>query len=142
MTLRQVMQNRALELLQLAASLDTILHILWSGGIDTTASITVFLQMTENYPEYRSRMVIRYAGERSILEYPLFFDIIRREVAHREIQGHVRDILSEPDVQIVVTGDPMDMMTGTFKMAEACKTYDYSLTDNWAVVFPRLLHRS
>ena len=47
-------------------------------------------------------------------EYPSFFDKYISSLSHKLIEGHVRDAFdgSTP----VVTGDPADMLLGTFLM--------------------------
>jgi hypothetical protein len=90
--------------------------VLWSGGIDTTAAVAAFLQI----PGAKDRIRIRYCA-RSVPEYPLFFAEHISNFQHVLIEGHVRDAFD--GVRPVVTGDPADMLLGTFLMADAFKSH-------------------
>lgn len=123
------------------------IHVLWSGGIDTTSVVCAFLQVTESGDARRNLIVVRYT-ERSIEEYPAFFhDIIVPQLRTRIIEGHVRDAFTvvnddspEENIPLVVTGDPADMLFGTFRMAGALVHGAYSLDEPWQTRFPLLLH--
>jgi hypothetical protein len=112
--------NTARELLDMAKAKDTELHVLWSGGIDTTAAVAAFLRVTEESRGERQRLIIRYCP-RSVGEYPAFWEeVIRTSFPrHEVIMGHVRDVFD--GTRLVVTGDPNDMLWGTFVMANAFK---------------------
>jgi len=60
--------NRAKELAALAQNTDKKVHVLWSGGIDSTA---VLLCLKEVLPS--SKLVVMYTPE-SLVEYPGFFE--------------------------------------------------------------------
>lgn len=82
------MRGRAREIL---ATYSGDIHVLWSGGMYTTALVTAFILETENDLQNRNRIIIRYC-ERSIPEYPLFFEQHVSRLRYRVIDGHVRDI--------------------------------------------------
>lgn len=71
-------------------------------------------------PGAKDRIRIRYCA-RSVDEYPKFFESHISKLNHKLIEGHVRDAFdgSTP----VVTGDPADMLLGTFLMADAFKNH-------------------
>merc|ERR1719361_2100516 len=97
----------------------TDIHVLWSGGIDTTSLVCAFIRISGG-SHVDKRIIIRYA-ERSIKEYPWFFDnVIQKHFPRVQvIMGHVRDVINGKNY--VVTGDPADMLFGTFLMAQAFK---------------------
>ena len=83
MTLRQVMMQRAEQIL---SDHSGEIDVLWSGGIDTTAAVVALLQV----PGARERIRIRYC-QRSVAEYPGFFEAHISQLKHEVIEGHVRD---------------------------------------------------
>jgi hypothetical protein len=146
--LKGIMLERALEALELCNKRgNKEIYLLWSGGIDTTSAVCAFLQVTEGDEEARQRLVVRYT-KRSIQEYPAFFhDIIAKQLKHRLIEGHVRDVfnvdnddLPESEIPLVVTGDPADMLFGTYRMADALVSGAYSLNESWQRRAPLLLN--
>eukprot|EP00927_Polykrikos_kofoidii_P041631 TRINITY_DN35484_c0_g2_i1.p1 TRINITY_DN35484_c0_g2~~TRINITY_DN35484_c0_g2_i1.p1 ORF type:complete len:841 (+),score=127.23 TRINITY_DN35484_c0_g2_i1:123-2645(+) len=142
--LLELMRSRARELLDHHDPSIGPLQILWSGGIDTTASICAFLQVCGD-GEAREKLVIRYCA-RSVHEYPSFFDRFIRELPHKEIDGHVRDAFADGPT---VTGDPADMLMGTFVMAQAfhgrtvngkANPLHFALEKPWEDVIPKWVH--
>jgi histone H3 len=147
-SLKSIMMERAREALHLCKERgNKEIYLLWSGGIDTTAAVCAFLQVTEGDEEARQRLVVRYT-KRSIHEYPAFFhDVIVKQIKHQMIEGHVRDVFNvddedvpESEIPIVVTGDPADMLFGTYRMADALVSGAYSLGESWQKRAPLLLH--
>eukprot|EP01065_Artemidia_motanka_P003274 TRINITY_DN11576_c0_g1_i1.p1 TRINITY_DN11576_c0_g1~~TRINITY_DN11576_c0_g1_i1.p1 ORF type:complete len:683 (+),score=80.73 TRINITY_DN11576_c0_g1_i1:50-2050(+) len=154
-TLDQVMMERAAGLLSRSQSTGEELRVLWSGGIDTTANVVAFLRCHKEYP--RARVVIQYC-DRSIAEYPLFWERFLGgnpscPFPCSKIEGHVRDAVQLPRPGeprfVVVTGDPGDMLMGTYLMAlafrgrkvgDAYNALHYGLDKPWQEVVPRLLH--
>jgi len=150
MSLDTIMLKRAEQILELSKTDEQKdIHILWSGGIDTTASVCSFLRVTERpeWQEYRDRLVITYC-ERSKNENPRFYEqFIKNKLRELPIQGHVRDII---DGRRIVTGDPADMIFGTFAMANCLVPYIDGkinnlftrLDDPWREVFPIAIEQS
>lgn len=141
-SLDTIMLRRAEELLE---HRDTDLHVLWSGGIDTTAAVVAFIRVWKGTPKF-NLIVIRYCV-RSAEEYPKFFEEVIKTMRHQRIQGHVRDVYDGK--QDVVTGDPADMLFGTFLMSQAfsgrmigkkVNPLHNKLEAPWEVVIPELLH--
>ena len=153
------MAARAASLLALSTAEDKPLHVLWSGGIDSTAVMCALLAATDALPPAarRARLVVHYHA-RSIAEYPRFWAEhlaplgAAGALALEELVGHVRDL---PDGErLVVTGDPADMLFGTFVMAETfgepwARDADgylvpdplyLALDEPWHEVVPQLLH--
>jgi len=114
---------------------DPNLYILWSGGIDTTAVVIAFFMYMDElekkmgshsqaFNNITNRIVIAYC-DRSINEYPLFYEkyISTSNSSNKfksyKITGHVRDFIDGK--KFVVTGDPGDMIMGTFLMSDFCK---------------------
>jgi len=113
MTLPKIIEDRANQILHTYPNQE--IQILWSGGIDTTAVVVAFLKITGIME--RERLKIRYCS-RSVQEYPLFFErFIKNEFKHEVIHGHVRDAFKAGTP--TVTGDPADMLMGTFVMGRA-----------------------
>ena len=151
--LREVMLARAREIVAESAKLGEI-DVLWSGGIDTTAVVCALLLETAGDAAARARLRVRYCA-RSVGEYPAFFaQVIQPLLKHELIDGHVRDAFDATGVRRVVTGDPADMLFGTFVMAGAFKRetlVDYrgrnvpnplfmGLEKPWQDVVPKMLH--
>eukprot|EP01065_Artemidia_motanka_P017347 TRINITY_DN2081_c0_g1_i2.p1 TRINITY_DN2081_c0_g1~~TRINITY_DN2081_c0_g1_i2.p1 ORF type:complete len:768 (+),score=232.35 TRINITY_DN2081_c0_g1_i2:61-2364(+) len=159
--LDQVIMERTVDLLRRSQETGVELHVLWSGGIDTTANVVGFLRAISDYPD--AKVVIRYC-DRSIPEYPLFWE---KHLGSGEpgqcpfrcerIEGHVRDVVDEAmeapqkglPRRLIVTGDPGDMLMGTYVMALAFRgrkvggSYNalhFGLDKPWQEVMPRLLH--
>ncbi len=88
----------------------------WHAGYSYVCTVAALLQT----PGAKERIRIRYCA-RSVMEYPAFFDKYISSLSHKLIEGHVRDAFdgSTP----VVTGDPADMLLGTFLMADAFKNH-------------------
>ena len=64
------------------------LHILWSGGIDTTALLVGFLKVATQ-EQWRDRLSVHYCA-RSLDEHPRFYErYIKPLPRHELIQGHV-----------------------------------------------------
>eukprot|EP01065_Artemidia_motanka_P017346 TRINITY_DN2081_c0_g1_i1.p1 TRINITY_DN2081_c0_g1~~TRINITY_DN2081_c0_g1_i1.p1 ORF type:complete len:775 (+),score=242.07 TRINITY_DN2081_c0_g1_i1:36-2327(+) len=159
--LSQVIMERTVDLLRRSQETGVELHVLWSGGIDTTANVVGFLRAISDYPD--AKVVIRYC-DRSIPEYPLFWE---KHLGSGEpgqcpfrcerIEGHVRDVVDEAmeapqkglPRRLIVTGDPGDMLMGTYVMALAFRgrtvggcynALHFGLDKPWQEVMPRLLH--
>jgi len=146
----EIMDARAQNILD-SIPPDADIHVLWSGGIDTTALVCAFIRISRARVD--KRIIIRYA-ERSIKEYPWFFEnVIQRHFPNmRVIVGHVRDVIDGNNY--VVTGDPADMLFGTFLMAQAFKgpfvrnadgrtvenPMSYKLEAPWQEIVPQLVH--
>lgn len=94
------------------------LHLLWSGGIDSTGMVIAF-HRAATPEEWRERIVLCYA-ERSKQENPkLYSDIVMTAPQRIVIEGHLRDFINGE--RIVVLGDPADMLFGTVFMAAAMR---------------------
>ena len=132
MTLSQVMMQRAEQIMRDHTG---EIDVLWSGGIDTTAAVVALLQV----PGAKERIRIRYC-ERSVTEYPRFFREHISTMRHELIKGHVRDAFD--GVRPVVTGDPADMLLGTFVMAGAFKKHWLRTPDGKRIRNPCLLYTS
>ena len=66
------------------------LHILWSGGIDTTAVVVGFLK-TATPEDWATKLSVHYCP-RSKDEHPRFFErFVAPLPRHGEIRGHVKD---------------------------------------------------
>ena len=94
------------------------LNVLWSGGIDTTAVICAFLRRIK-YRGLSPKLIVATFCERSKQEYPLFYEQVISELECQIIEGHVRDIVDGE--RILVTGDPADMIFGTYLMGVCLK---------------------
>lgn len=114
MSLEQVIESRCKELLNTHQRL----HLLWSGGIDTTTMIVGFLKFAKA-EDWEDRLSVHYCAS-SKEEHPRFFErYIRSLPQHEEIKGHLRDFVDRS--RIVVTGDPADMLFGCVAMQDAFK---------------------
>mmetsp|Transcript_45650 Transcript_45650/g.108698 ORF Transcript_45650/g.108698 Transcript_45650/m.108698 type:complete len:546 (+) Transcript_45650:75-1712(+) len=92
------------------------LHILWSGGVDSTAVLVAFLRVASP-KDWASRLSVHYDSH-SLVENPEFFErFVKPLPLHMALEGHVRDFIDGS--RTVVTGDPADMLFGTIRMADA-----------------------
>ena len=117
--LSEILLERAKTILENARHERKGIQILWSGGIDTTAVVTAFDQVIGNQQHLRDFVKICFC-ESSKSENPLFFDkIIKGRFSCFQIPKHVRDIFNGDNKnRILVTGDPADMMFGTYVMSQ------------------------
>ena len=97
---------------------DKRIHVLWSGGIDTTAVICAFLRRIKERRLNPNKIIATFC-ERSQQEYPLFYEQVISKLECQVIEGHVRDIVDGE--KILVTGDPADMIFGTYLMGVCLK---------------------
>ena len=116
-SLAEILTTRATGILQTAESTGKQLRVLWSGGIDTTAMVIAFYNITKSDTSRRERITICYC-ERSQAEYPAFWLSTISQFKKFQIPQHVRDIFSECNDVSLVTGDPADMMFGTYVMSQ------------------------
>ena len=92
------------------------LHLLWSGGIDTTAVLVAFLREA-TADEWATKLSVHYCP-RSLAEHPAFFaSHIAPLPRHAPIDGHLRDFVD--GTRVVVTGEPADMLFGTVNLNHA-----------------------
>jgi len=114
-SLEDILLSRARQLLDGYAGK---LHLLWSGGIDSTAMVLAFKRVA-TYEEWADRLAICYCP-RSCGENPVFFEEVVKDAPGRiEIVGHLRDFADGS--RCVVLADPADMLFGTGFMASACR---------------------
>eukprot|EP00658_Telonema_sp_P-2_P078923 TRINITY_DN750_c0_g1_i7.p2 TRINITY_DN750_c0_g1~~TRINITY_DN750_c0_g1_i7.p2 ORF type:complete len:236 (-),score=44.39 TRINITY_DN750_c0_g1_i7:531-1238(-) len=145
MTLDQVIEARCRELLQQHHRL----HLLWSGGIDTTAMLIGFFKVAAPQ-DWQARLSVHYCP-RSVRENPRFFyQYISKLPQHGKIEGHVRDFVDGS--KVVVGGDPADMLFGTYVMAN-CFTgavvegtgernpFYFGLEKPWTQIVPEILRQ-
>ena len=112
LSIDQVIERRCRELL----SKHDRLHLLWSGGIDTTAVIVGFLRVATS-DDWQTKLSVHYCP-RSIPENPTFFEKFIQPLPHHfPIDGHLRDFIDGS--KAVVTGEPADMLFGTVAMSDA-----------------------
>jgi hypothetical protein len=103
MSIGEVIEGRCRELL----AAHERLHLLWSGGIDTTAVLAGFLRVA-TADDWRRKLSVHYCP-RSLAEHPRFFERhIRPLPHHAPIEGHLRDFIDGS--RVVVTGEPADML--------------------------------
>ena len=112
LSIDQVIERRCRELL----SKHDRLHLLWSGGIDTTAVIVGFLRVATD-EDWQTKLSVHYCP-RSISEHPEFFERFIQPLPHHSpIDGHLRDFIDGS--KVVVTGEPADMVFGTVNLRQA-----------------------
>ena len=112
MSIGEVIEGRCRELL----AAHERLHLLWSGGIDTTAVLAGFLRVA-TADDWRRKLSVHYCP-RSLAEHPRFFERhIRPLPHHAPIEGHLRDFIDGS--RVVVTGEPADMIFGTVSLSHA-----------------------
>ena len=119
--LADLLLSRASEILEKANHERRGLKVLWSGGIDTSAMVSAFHKVIGSNENLREIILICFC-ESSLTEYPLFFEKIIKKFKYKQIPHHVRDILVDHEVggtnDIIVTGDPADMIFGTYVMSQ------------------------
>jgi len=144
LTLDEVMERRVAEL----RARHPRLHLLWSGGIDTTASLSAFLRVVgTGGGEWEAAGLSVHYSQRSIDENPRFFERFVRHLPGGSFEGHVRDFVD--GAKVVVTGEPADMLFGTTWMSRAFRfarteggepnpTW-YALDQPWERVIPEVI---
>ena len=119
--LAKLLLARASEILTKAKKERRVLKVLWSGGIDTSAMVSAFHEVIGSNKDLRKLILICFC-ESSLKEYPLFFEKIIKKFRYQPIPHHVRDILEDHEIgranDIIVTGDPADMIFGTYVMSQ------------------------
>jgi len=129
------------------------LHVLWSGGIDTTAIVVAFARAVGLDAEAwrRAGLSIHY-GQTAVKEHPRFFETVISKLPHESIQGSLRDFID--GTRVVVAGTPADQLFSTafFQRAFRFKTLQkggelmfnpmwYALDQPWEAVLPELLRQ-
>lgn len=118
-SMSEILLDRASSILEMARSENKKIRLLWSGGIDTTAMVVAFNALTEKNPALRALLTVCFCA-RSKEEYPQFYKDTIAKFKTYVIPQHVRDILND-DAEcgtILVTGDPADMIFGTYVMSQ------------------------
>ena len=72
-SMSEILLERASNIIEIAQKDKKMIHVLWSGGIDTTAVIVSFLRRIEERGLNPDCIIATYC-ERSIQEYPLFYE--------------------------------------------------------------------
>jgi len=110
-SLSDIMDQRALEIIQIAKATNKKIAIMWSGGIDSTAVVTAFLKNL-NQPDHELLKI--YCNSNSILENPsYYFDCIR---LYKNVQlksastCYVNNTFLNQN--ILLHGDPADCIFG------------------------------
>ena len=108
----ELCHQRAIDLLALAAKLDSKIHVFWSGGVDSTLVLTLLLTHCKD----RDRITI-LLDESSILEYPLFFcQHINGKLEHRST-SLFPDLFVAPNM--IVNGEHNDQLFGSDILGDA-----------------------
>ena len=108
-TLAELCDARAHEIIAEAQHKDCEINILWSGGIDSTATLTALLQAADEHKEYE-RLHIFYSRS-SISEYPRFFkQRIQPKLRHSKIRNVSKALNPET---LIVTGEHGDQIFGS-----------------------------
>ena len=105
-SLGEVIEARCRELL----ATHERLHLLWSGGIDTTAVLAGFLRVA-TADDWRRKLSVHYCP-RSRTEHPRFFErFVVPLPNHAPIEGHLRDFVDGS--RVIVTGDAAAPLFGS-----------------------------
>lgn len=108
------------------------LHIMWSGGIDSTVALVALLKALPNHE--RDRLTV-YLSSHSIAENPGFYQV------HIAGQLSVQRTVGKAGLydEVVVTGELGDQLFGSDLMLETTRRLGFeSLAQPHAVVLPRL----
>ena len=121
-SMSEILMERASNILEMAQKEKRKVRVLWSGGIDTTAMVAAFNALTEKNSSLRELITICHCA-RSQTEYPKFHKETVLKFNTLIIPQHVRDILMDDGIDaeygtILVTGDPADMIFGTYVMSQ------------------------
>lgn len=102
-----VLQDLADDILWTAIKENKIVHLAWSGGIDSTAIAVAFLQSVHAPRIKKAKRLVFMLNARSISEYPAFYDkyIIKDYV----VVPMSHSVVENPKA-IVVTGDLGDQL--------------------------------
>ena len=90
-----------------------LLHVLWSGGIDSTLALVSLIDVCRQ-EEQLHRLKVTLSQE-SINEYPTFFkDVIEGQINYRLITDTIFESVAPSDV--IVTGEHGDQLFGSDKL--------------------------
>lgn len=124
-----VCNERAVELLQRAERLDTLLYVFWSGGVDSTCVLISLLKNAKS----TDRIVV-LMSEDSITEYPLFYRDHIRTKLRRDSSILFPSLLGSK--YILVSGEHNDQLFGSDVMANAIRDFGFdALVDAYSREF-------
>jgi len=107
--LRDIMDDRAIELNDIAKQTNRRIMIMWSGGIDSTAVLTAFIKNLS--PQDLENITVVLSGE-CIIENPVFFEkYIRNKIKFISYLNYYLD-KNTLDTCINLNGDPADALFG------------------------------
>jgi hypothetical protein len=106
-SLSDLMDQRACELLEISARENRPLALMWSGGIDSTGVLSALIKNATN-----TEQIHVYCSQKSILENPVFY---KNHISGKLKCGSIRelDVTEELiDSTIILHGDPGDCLFG------------------------------
>lgn len=111
---------------------DKPINILWSGGIDSTSLLCMFLELSDS----SNPPITIVFNDKSIEEYPLFYEKYVKNfpsIFHSSHNDDYRLIKYWKEGSLVVTGDLGDQIAGSNKTLHMGMTDNF--VDNWEAVF-------
>lgn len=108
-SLTDLLDQRALELFDIATAQQKRIYIMWSGGIDSTVVLTSFLK---NLSGADSKIITVVLTEESIAEHPIYFNKYIKD--QLEVISYYDLVIDNKFLEegMVLTGDPADALFG------------------------------
>ena len=130
----EICDARGAALFEEARSTGRELHVLWSGGIDSTTALVALLRAAQGEVDLR-RILVRY-GPTAIQEYARFHvEHIDGVLRHEVIDGPIGEAL-DPSA-LIVTGELGDQIFGSVLAERYMRSGE--AFEPWESVFPALL---
>jgi len=108
-------EQRAIDLLQLAADLNVGIYVFWSGGVDSTCALISLLKHGQS-----ERLTI-LLNENSVLEYPLFYSRFIRGKLRCQSVNRITEVFNER--ALVVNGEGNDQLFGSDIIEDAISLF-------------------
>ena len=115
-SMSEILLERASNIIEIAQKDKKMIHILWSGGIDSTAMVVAFSVLMEKNPALRETITIAFCE--SAKEDPHHVQFYKDTVLKFKcfkLPQHIRDIFGkvDPRESILVSGDPAHIFFGS-----------------------------
>lgn len=121
-SMSEILLERASNIIENAQKDKKTIHVLWSGGIDSTAMVLAFSVLMEKNPALRETITIAFCE--SAKEDPHHVQFYKDTVLKFrcfKLPQHMRDIFGNVDpkesILFLVTGDPAHIFFGSFPNA-------------------------
>ena len=112
----EILLERASNIIEIAQKDKKMIHILWSGGIDSTAMVVAFSVLMEKNPALRETITIAFCeSAKNDPHHVQFYKDTVLKFKCFKLPQHIRDIFGkvDPRESILVSGDPAHIFFGS-----------------------------